>query len=102
MIGHQVLARLKFNDHFTGEFAGHRGGGREICFDAVDIYTIRDARIVTNWHLEDNLNAAQAARRKRSALKIRSVREIDRQHARKLLVELCVAWRARLTLKLIG
>jgi predicted ester cyclase len=74
VIGHQVLARLKFNGHFTGEFAGHRGGGREICFDAVDIYTIRDARIVTNWHLEDNLNAAQAARRKRSALKIRSVR----------------------------
>lgn len=60
-----------------------------------------DGRIATNWHLEDNLNAAQAARRHRTALKIRSVRGTDRQHARKL-VELCVAWRARLTLKLIG
>jgi predicted ester cyclase len=55
VIGDQVLARLKFNCHFTGEFAGHRGDGREIRFDAVDLYTTRDGRIVANWHREDNL-----------------------------------------------
>ena len=55
MIGDQVLARLKFNCHFTGEFAGHRGDGREIRFDAVDLYRIQAGRIVANWHLEDNL-----------------------------------------------
>jgi predicted ester cyclase len=46
---------LTFNGHFTGEFADHRGDGREIQFDAVDLYTIQDRRIVANWHLEDNL-----------------------------------------------
>jgi predicted ester cyclase len=46
---------LKFNGHFTGEFAGHRGDGRASRFDAVDLYTIQDGRIVANWHLEDNL-----------------------------------------------
>jgi predicted ester cyclase len=55
VIGDQVLTRLKFKGHFTGEFAGHRGDGRDIRFDAIDLYTIRDGRILANWHLEDNL-----------------------------------------------
>lgn len=55
VIDDQVLARLTFTGHFTGEFAGRRGDGRAIVFEAVDMYTIRDGHIVTNWHLENNL-----------------------------------------------
>jgi len=55
VIDDQVLARLTFTGHFTGEFAGHPGDGREIRFEAIDMYTIRDGHIVANRHLEDNL-----------------------------------------------
>jgi predicted ester cyclase len=55
VIEDQVLARLTFTGHFTGEFAGHPGDDREIRFEAIDMYTIRDGHIVANWHLEDNL-----------------------------------------------
>jgi predicted ester cyclase len=53
--GDPVISRLNFNGHFTGHFHGKTGDGRAIAFDAIDIYTIRGGRIVTNWHLEDNL-----------------------------------------------
>jgi predicted ester cyclase len=55
VVGDQVISRLHFSGHFTGSFGGRKGDGRAIAFDAVDIYTIKDGRITSNWHLEDNL-----------------------------------------------
>jgi predicted ester cyclase len=55
VIDNQVISHLHFSGHFSGSFAGRKGDGRAIRFDAVDIYTIQDGRITTNWHLEDNL-----------------------------------------------
>ena len=55
VIDNQVISHLHFSGHFSGSFAGRKGDGRAISFDAVDIYTIQDGRITTNWHLEDNL-----------------------------------------------
>jgi len=53
--GDQVVGRLRFTGHFTGQFGELQGDGRAIQFDAVDIYTVKNGRIATNWHLEDNL-----------------------------------------------
>lgn len=55
VVDNQVISHLHFAGHFSGSFAGRKGDGRAISFDAVDIYTIQDGRITTNWHLEDNL-----------------------------------------------
>lgn len=55
-----VIGRLHFSGHFTGAFGKIKGDGRVIAFDAVDIYTIRNGRIQTNWHLEDNLKLLTA------------------------------------------
>jgi predicted ester cyclase len=55
VVGEQVISRLRFTGHFSGQFGELQGDGRSIQFDAVDIYTIKDGRISTNWHLEDNL-----------------------------------------------
>ena len=52
--GDTVVLRLKFTGHFTGKFHNTQGKGQKIDFDAVDIYTIKDGKIKTNWHLEDN------------------------------------------------
>jgi predicted ester cyclase len=54
--GDQVISQLHFSGHFTGHFQRRAGDGRSIAFDAVDIYTIREGRIASNWHLEDNLS----------------------------------------------
>jgi len=53
--GDNVISRYRFSGHFSGTFGDRKGDGRAISFDAIDIYTIRDGRIATNWHLEDNL-----------------------------------------------
>jgi predicted ester cyclase len=53
--GDQVIGRLRFTGHFTGQFNGIQGDGHSIQFDAVDIYTVKEGRIAANWHLEDNL-----------------------------------------------
>ena len=55
VVGDQVISHLHFTGHFSGTFAGRKGDGRAIEFDAVDIYTIKNDRIASNWHLEDNL-----------------------------------------------
>jgi predicted ester cyclase len=55
VVDNQVISHLHFSGHFSGSFAGRKGNGRAISFDAGDIYTIRDGRITTDWHLEDNL-----------------------------------------------
>jgi predicted ester cyclase len=55
VVGNQVISRLRFTGHFSGRFGDIQGDGRSIQFDAVDIYTIKEGRISTNWHLEDNL-----------------------------------------------
>lgn len=56
IVGDQIISQLHFSGHFTGNFQGHAGDGRAIAFNAVDIYTIKNGRIVSNWHLEDNLS----------------------------------------------
>ncbi len=55
VVGDQVIGRLRFTGHFTGQFNGIQGNGGPIQFDAVDMYTVKEGRIVANWHLEDNL-----------------------------------------------
>ncbi|MFY0575332.1 ester cyclase [Cystobacter fuscus] len=55
VVGNQVISRLRFTGHFSGRFGDIQGDGRSIQFEAVDIYTIKEGRISTNWHLEDNL-----------------------------------------------
>jgi predicted ester cyclase len=55
VVGDQIISRLHFSGHFSGSFGAKKGDGRAIAFDAVDIYTIKNERIATNWHLEDNL-----------------------------------------------
>ena len=49
-----VVSRLKFTGHFTGKFHNTKGKGQVIEFDAVDMYSIKNGKIQTNWHLEDN------------------------------------------------
>lgn len=57
--GNQVIGRLKLSGHFTGTFGKLQGKGEVINFEAVDIYTVKDGKIVTNWHLEDLLTMLQ-------------------------------------------
>ncbi|MCB4743970.1 MAG: YbhB/YbcL family Raf kinase inhibitor-like protein [Sulfurovum sp.] len=51
--GDTVVSRLNFTGHFKGKFHNTQGKGQLIDFDAVDIYTIKNGKIKTNWHLED-------------------------------------------------
>jgi predicted ester cyclase len=39
--------------HFTGKFHNKIGQGQAINFSAVDMYTIKNGKIKSNWHLED-------------------------------------------------
>ena len=57
--GDSVIARLHFTGHFTGTYGELKGRGQPIAFYAVDMYTVRDGKIVANWHLEDNLTFMQ-------------------------------------------
>ncbi|SFV68461.1 hypothetical protein MNB_SUP05-5-1021 [hydrothermal vent metagenome] len=50
----QVVSHLEFTGNFTGKFHNTIGKGQKINFSAVDIYTIQNGKIQTNWHLEDN------------------------------------------------
>lgn len=54
VVGDKVILRLKFSGHFTGKFGDIEDKGQIISFRAVDMYTIEDGKIKTNWHLEDN------------------------------------------------
>ncbi|GAA0618892.1 ester cyclase [Kutzneria viridogrisea] len=55
VVGDSVTARLRFRGHFTGTFGGRTGTGQAVDFIATDVYGIRDGRIATNAHIEDNL-----------------------------------------------
>lgn len=55
IVGDRAVGRLRFKGNFTGIFNGRQGSGQAIDFAAVDIYRIRDGKIIENWHLEDNL-----------------------------------------------
>ncbi len=57
--GNQVIGRLRLAGHFTGNFGKLQGKGQPISFQAVDVYTIKDGKIATNWHLEDMLTLMQ-------------------------------------------
>ena len=57
--GNQVIGRLRLAGHFTGTFGKLQGKGQPISFQAVDVYTIQDGKIATNWHLEDMLTLMQ-------------------------------------------
>ena len=54
IVADNVILRLKFSGHFTGKMGEIEGKGQAILFSAVDMYTIEDGKIKTNWHLEDN------------------------------------------------
>ncbi|ORU94455.1 MAG: hypothetical protein A6F70_08820 [Cycloclasticus sp. symbiont of Bathymodiolus heckerae] len=54
LVENKAILRLVFTGHFTGEFGEYQGKGQAISFSAVDIYTIRNGRIKSNWHIEDN------------------------------------------------
>ncbi|CAC9458186.1 YbhB/YbcL family Raf kinase inhibitor-like protein [bacterium endosymbiont of Bathymodiolus sp. 5 South] len=49
----KVILRLRFKGHFTGKFHNKIGQGQAINFSAVDMYTIKNGKIKSNWHLED-------------------------------------------------
>ncbi len=55
----KVILRLKFKGHFTGKFYNTAGKGQKIEFSAVDMYTIENGKIKSNWHLEDNQTLMQ-------------------------------------------
>lgn len=50
----KAVLQLEFTGNFTGKFHNTIGKGQKIKFSAVDIYTIQNGKIATNWHLEDN------------------------------------------------
>ncbi|MER7674843.1 ester cyclase [Kitasatospora sp. NPDC096128] len=52
--GDRITARLVFRGHFTGTFAGVRGQGQSVDFNAIDIQHVGTDRIVEDWHIEDN------------------------------------------------
>jgi len=54
IVDNKVILRLRFSGHFTGQLGEMDGKGQAISFSAVDMYTIVDGKIKTNWHLEDN------------------------------------------------
>jgi Raf kinase inhibitor-like YbhB/YbcL family protein len=54
VVKNKVILQLEFSGHFKGKFHNDIGQGQEIKFSAVDVYTIKDGKIATNWHLEDN------------------------------------------------
>lgn len=50
----KAVLHLEFMGNFTGTFHNTIGKGQKIKFSAVDIYTIKNGKIQSNWHLEDN------------------------------------------------
>ena len=60
--GDTLTARLVFQGHFTGTYNGIAGHGQTIHFNAIDIQHVdAGARIIEDWHLEDNLTFLQQA-----------------------------------------
>jgi len=60
--GDTFTARLVFQGHFAGTYNGIRGRGQTIDFNAIDIQHVdAGARIIEDWHLEDNLTFLQQA-----------------------------------------
>jgi steroid delta-isomerase-like uncharacterized protein len=59
VVNDRAVVRYTFKGHFTGNFKGVKGDGREISFRAVDIYRVQNGQISDNWHLEDNLSLMQ-------------------------------------------
>ncbi|WAL68474.1 ester cyclase [Amycolatopsis cynarae] len=52
--GDKITARLVFRGHFTGVFGGAVGHGQAVEFNAIDIQHAGTAKIVEDWHIEDN------------------------------------------------
>lgn len=63
----KVILQLQFKGHFTGKFHNTIGKGQKIDFSAVDIYTIQNGKIKSNWHLEDNQTLMQQLNKYQSA-----------------------------------
>ncbi|SDL93594.1 Predicted ester cyclase [Catalinimonas alkaloidigena] len=55
----KVTVRMQFTGTFTGSFGNVQGQGQPVSFLAIDILRIRDAKIIEDWHLEDNLTLMQ-------------------------------------------
>jgi predicted ester cyclase len=59
LLNNKVISQLLFKGHFTGTFGTLQGKGQEIRFSAVDMYTVKNGKIIENWHLEDNFTLMQ-------------------------------------------
>jgi predicted ester cyclase len=53
--GRYVTVHMQFSGHFTGTFNAVQGHGAAVHFIATDLLEIEHGRIVSNWHIEDNL-----------------------------------------------
>ena len=53
--GEKVLVRLKVQATHTGRFGELAATGRKIDIDVLDLFQIRDGRLVEHWALLDNL-----------------------------------------------
>ncbi len=51
----KAVVQYQFTGNFKGVFNGKQGANQPIDFKAIDLYTIKDGKIISNWHLEDNL-----------------------------------------------
>ena len=58
IIKDKVICKLHFKGNFLGTLENKKGKGQKIDFEAVDMYTIKNGKIITNWHLEDNAKFA--------------------------------------------
>ena len=55
IIEDKAVVRLNFKGSFSGDFGNKKGRSQKINFSAVDMYTVKEGKIIENWHLEDNL-----------------------------------------------
>lgn len=53
--GEKVLVRLKVQATHTGSFGDMKATGRKIDIDVLDLFQIRDNRLIEHWALLDNL-----------------------------------------------
>lgn len=51
--GGRVLAYFSFNATHTGQFFGYPPSGNIVSFIGVDIFTVKNKKLVENWHVED-------------------------------------------------
>jgi predicted ester cyclase len=51
----RAIVRYRFKGNFSGSFGDTKGKSQIIDFSAIDMYKVKQGKIIENWHLEDNL-----------------------------------------------